>query len=464
MGTFEEVTGRVIEELRGIVGDPHVLVSREACAPYARDETEDLVFPPEVVVRPSSTVEVGGILRIASRERIPVTPRGGGTGLSGGALAVRGGICLSLDRMNRIIEIDTGNLMAVVEPGVITEVLQNEVEALGLFYPPDPASRGSCMIGGNIAENAGGPRAVKYGVTGDWVAGLEAVRADGEVFRTGGKLRKNASGYDLTSLLVGSEGTLAVVTRAILRLIPRPVHRSSFLACFDSCEDAARGVAAVFEAGVIPSAVEFMEAEAWRIGSRVIPGRGMPEGHAAYLLVEMDGMSRHTVEEDSVRGAQACEDAGAVEVMMADTPARQKELWDARRAIGEGVKRVAPYKEEDTVVPRRQVPELIHAVREITGRHGLRAICYGHAGDGNIHVNLLKQGEHEWSTGLDTAIRQIFEAVASLGGKISGEHGIGHVQRRWLEVTHDPVEIELMRSVKRAFDPAGLLNPEKIFP
>ncbi len=458
------VTDRLLADLREVVGPDDVLTGEEACAPYARDETEDLVAPPDVVVRPRTTPQVSAVMRLATGARCPVTPRGGGTGLSGGALAARGGICLSLERMNRILEIDTGNLMAVVEPGVITEVLHNEVEKHGLFYPPDPASRGSCMIGGNVAENAGGPRAVKYGVTGDWVTGLEAVRADGTVFTTGGKLRKNASGYDLTSLLVGSEGTLAVVTRVTVRLIPLPRHRSLLLACFDRIEDAAVAIAAIFDARVIPSAVELMEGEAWRIGSEGVAGLGVPSDRAAYLLIEVDGMHAEVVEEEAVNAGEACAAHGARDVIVADAPAKQQAIWDARRRVGEAVKRIAPYKEEDTVVPRRQIPDLMEAVRAIVARHGLRAICYGHAGDGNIHVNLLKQDDRTWAEGLDRAIAEIFKAVAALGGKISGEHGIGSVQRRWLPIAHDPGELDLMRAVKRAFDPLGILNPGKIFP
>jgi glycolate oxidase len=456
--------GALVRELARIAGEPNVLTSPEAVLPYGRDETEDLCFPPEVVVRPASTQEVSEILKTASREGVPVTPRGAGTGLSGGALPVRGGIVLSLDRMNRIVEIDRGNLMAVVEPGVITQRLQEEAEALGLCYPPDPASRGSCMMGGNVAENAGGPRAVKYGVTRDWVTGLEAVLADGRVFTTGGKLRKDASGYNLTGLLVGSEGTLAVVTRIVVKLIPSPAHRRALLACFGSVQAAAQALGAVFDRGVIPSAAELMEGAAWSTGASWVGRAPMDPGHAAYLLLEADGPRAELVENEAIAMGEACLASEAVDVLVADTPARQADLWRVRRAIGEAVKKIAPYKEEDTVVPRRQVPELLEAVDVAVRRHGLRAICYGHAGDGNIHVNLLKDGSGEWGPGLDSAIREIFTAVGTLGGKISGEHGIGWVQREWLPLTHDPVELSLMRAVKQLFDPRGILNPGKIFP
>lgn len=463
--TYGKVSADVLRELAGIVGDGGVLTDADTLARYARDETEDLAFPPEVVVVPRSTEEVSGVMRVATRHAIPVTPRGAGTGLSGGALPVHGGISLSLERMNRILEIDAENLMAVVEPGVITEALQTEVEKAGLYYPPDPASRGSCQMGGNVAENAGGPHAVKYGVTKDWVAGLEAVLPDGRVFSTGGKLRKDVSGYNLTQLLVGSEGTLAVITKITVKLIPLPAHRRALVACFASADAAARAVVRIFDKKVIPAAVEFMEEAAWRTGAQRVGRQLLPVGHAAYLLVEVDGPHAGVVEEEAMAVGEACAELGAADVLMAETPAHIKELWSVRRAIGEAVKKIAPYKEEDTVVPRRQVPALVAAVDVIIRRHGLRAICYGHAGDGNIHVNILKDEQGQaWETGLQTAIREIFGQVAALGGKISGEHGIGWVQKGYMPIVHDGAELEMMRRIKDAFDPGRILNPGKILP
>ena len=463
--TFGKLTAAHLDELRGIVGGGHVVTDPESLEVYSSDETEDLVFPPEVVVKPASTEEISALMRLATRERIPVTPRGAGTGLSGGALAVHGGILLSVERMNRILEIDTENMMAVVEPGVITEVLQTEVEKLGYYYPPDPARRGSSMRGGNVAENAAGPHAVKYGRTSDYVVGLQAVLPDGTVLDTGGKLRKDVSGYNLTQLLVGSEGTLAVITKIIVKLIPLPSHRRTLVACFDSAEDATRALVKVFEKQVVPSVVEFMQEAAWRVASDRLGKRLLPPDHAAYLLLEVDGTREDVVVEEAEKAGEACLELGAADVVVADTPARQKELWSVRRAIGETVKKIAPYKEEDTVVPRRQVPALVEAVDGIIRKHGLRAIQYGHAGDGNIHVNILKdEGGAAWAANLETAIREIFGVVARLGGRISGEHGIGWVQRGYMEIVHSKAELELMRGIKRVFDPLGILNPGKILP
>jgi len=339
------------------------------------------------------------------------------------------------------------------------------VETLGLYYPPDPASRGSCMMGGKVAEDAGGPHAVKYGVTRDWVTGLEAVTADGAIVATGGKLRKDVSGYNLTQLLIGSEGTLAVITRVTVKLIPAPAHRRALVACFDTVEAAASSVVKVFDRKVIPAAVEFMEGAAWRTGADRLGKQLLPPGHAAYLLIEVDGAHAQVVEDEAMEVAEACSEQGATDVLMADTPARIKELWSVRRAIGEAVKKIAPYKEEDTVVPRRQVPELVASVDAIIRRHGLRAICYGHAGDGNIHVNILKDEKGSaWSTSLETAIREIFAKVAALGGRISGEHGIGWVQKDYMRIAHSEAELDLMRRIKKAFDPDGILNPGKILP
>lgn len=464
--SYPPVTPETIARLRQIAGSSHVMTDDETVDDYGHDETEDLVFRAAVVVEPGTTEEVSAILKLAAETGIPVTPRAGGTGLSGGALPVHGGILLSMKRFNRILEIDRANVMAVVEPGVITEVFQNAVEAEGLFYPPDPASRGSCHLGGNLAECSGGPRAVKYGVTKDYVLGLEAVLPSGEIIRTGGKLLKNVTGYNLTQLIVGSEGTLAVITRIIFRLIPLPPCRETLMAAFDSPEDACRTVSSLFLGGVVPSACEFMERDAVESSCRHL-GRTIPNRDAAaHLLIEVDGPGPAEVRAQAERVAETVMAGGARDVILADSLAKQNELWAIRRATGEAVKKRAVYKEEDTVVPRAALPELLRGVKSICSRHGVTSVCYGHAGDGNLHVNLLKENitDHEWNEKLPLCIEEIFRHTCSLGGTISGEHGIGYVQKRYLPIAFTAAEMAILKSVKSAFDPKGILNPGKIFP
>lgn len=463
---FGRVSEAIVRELRSLTGDPDVLVDDESLRRYASDETEDCVFLPEVVVRPATVEQVSAVMRIATRERIPVTPRGAGTGLSGGALAVHGGILLGMERFNRILEIDTNDLQAEVEPGVITQLFQEEVEKRGLFYPPDPASRGSCHIGGNLAECAGGPRAVKYGVTKDYVLGLEAVLPTGEVLRTGGRTLKNVTGYNLTQLLVGSEGTLAVITKARLRLIPLPPARKVMLVSFASLEAAAGAVAAIFQAGVVPSALEFMERSAVRAAEER-QGKRFPNGDAeAQLFVEVDGSSDDALTADASAIAAVVERHGATGVLLAEERGKMADVWNLRRGIGEAVKSISPYKEEDTVVPRTRLPELVRGVKQICGRYGMTSICYGHAGDGNVHVNILKDrlDDAAWERTAGAAVREIFALAVSLGGTISGEHGIGWSQKSYLPMALGESEIRLMRGIKHLFDPAGILNPGKIFP
>lgn len=438
----------------------------ETLRKYGSDETEDLNFPPDVVALPRSAEEVARLLAFCNDRRIPVTPRGAGTGLSGGALPVRGGVVLSLERMNRIIEIDAENLFAVVEPGVVTQALQEAVEREGLFYPPDPASRGSCMIGGNIAHNAGGPRALKYGVTKDYVYGLEAVLPSGETIRAGGKLLKNVAGYNLTQLLVGSEGTLAVVTRATLKLIPLPKHRRTLLAPFPDVAAAARTVAKIFQRGVTPCALEFMERAAVAAAEEK-KGTTLPGGDApALLLIELDGMHEAPLDADAESVSAVCLEEGAADLLAAETRQQRESVWDLRRAIGEAVKRISPYRELDCVVPRAALPALMDAIGETMRAHGLSAISYGHAGDGNIHVNVLKRSapDDTWRRALPAACRALFARVAALGGTITGEHGVGYVQRDYLSVVLSEREIALLKRLKRQFDPNGILNPGKIWP
>jgi glycolate oxidase len=460
------VTVDIITRLREIVGPDAVITDTETLNIYGQDETEDLLFVPEVIVKPFTTAQVSAILKLASEQKIPVTPRGGGTGLSGGALPIKGGICLAMEKFNRILDIDRKNLQATVEPGVITQKLHEEVEAFGLYYPPDPASRGSSHIGGNLAECSGGPHAVKYGVTKDYVLGLECVLPDGRVLTTGAKVLKNVTGYNLTQLVVGSEGTLAVITKVFLRLIPLPRMRKVVLVAFSTIEDAAAAVADIFQEGITPSACEFLEKAAVKVGEER-QGKKFPNSDAAaQLFIEVDGNYEESLSHDVEAIATVVERHHATDVLLAEERAKVEEVWTLRRGIGEAVKSISPYKEEDTVVPRAHLPELVSGVKEICARHGITSICYGHAGDGNVHVNLLRMSMEEatWEKTSDVAIREIFGLVVRLGGTISAEHGIGYTQRPYLPIALSPVELDVMRAIKRAFDPHSILNPGKIFP
>lgn len=464
--SFNRISPSDLTTFRTICGDSHVLTEQAELDIHGADETEDLCFPPEVVLRPETDSQIQAIMRHCSERRIPVTPRGAGTGLSGGALPVNGGVSLSLARMNRILEVDTSNLVVVTQPGVITQVLQETVEAQGLYYPPDPASRGSCFIGGNIAECAGGPRALKYGVTKDYVLGVKAVLPDGSLIRWGGKLLKNVTGYNLAQLLVGSEGTLAIVTEITLKLIPLPRERVCLVVPFDDGQAAARALTKIFMARLTPSAAEYLEGAAVRCAEAKF-GKSFPQSDAeAHLLLELDGNDRARLDKDAETVAEICLAEGARDVLLADERQKMADIWEMRRGIGEAVKSVSVYKEEDTVVPRARLPELVGVVRDLCQKHKLDAITYGHAGDGNLHVNILKRdlSDEEWNDRLPGAITELFERVVAMGGALSGEHGIGWVQKRYMPIALGPGEQAIMRRIKQAFDPLGILNPDKVFP
>jgi len=435
---------------------------------HSRDHTEDLQFLPDLVAFPSSTSEVSALLAWANERHIPVTAAGAWTGLSGGALAVNGGISLSTKRLNRIVKIDELNHQLVVQPGVIVQEMQEAVQAKGLFYAVDPASRGTCTIGGNLAENSGGPRAVKYGVTKDWVLNLEVVLADGTVIQTGSNTLKNSTGYNTTQLMVGSEGTLGIITEATLKLLPWPKFNALLLVPFADPKDACRAVAGIFQDGNQPSALEFMERAAIELAMDFTGDRQLPLSSetAAHLLIEVDGFREEDLMPQLERLAHTLERFEAGEPLMAMDSAGKDQLWNLRRKVGEAVKAHSTYKEEDTVVPRGHLPELLAAVKQTGSEYGFESICYGHAGDGNLHVNILK-GELSsavWEQTLPQAIRAIFQKVVSLGGTISGEHGIGWVQKPYMDIRFSPAELALQRRIKDAFDPVHTLNPDKILP
>lgn len=464
--TFQSITPALLTKIRAIVGEAHVSTDESVRRDHGHDETEDLLFMPEVVVMPGSTEEISALMRLCSEERIPVTVRGGGSGLAGGALPVAGGISLSTQRLNRILHIDKRNFQVLTEPGVITEELQNTLQEQGLYYPPDPSSRGWSVIGGNVSTNAGGPRAVKYGVVKDHVLNLEVVLPTGEIIWTGANTLKNSTGYNLTQLLVGSEGTLGVVTKIVLKLQPYPTQSLLMLVPFRSPDSACEAVAAIFQAGVTPSALEFMERSAIDWAVRYVGETPVPIGEedAAHLLIEVDGFHLESLYADCETIGKVLEQYDCGEIFFADNDAQKTALWKLRRNVAHAVKRNSVYKEEDTVVPRAELAALLRGVKEIGARYGFESVCYGHAGDGNLHVNILKGtlDDHAWNTEVPKGIREIFHLVKSLRGTLSGEHGIGYVQRPYLDIVFNDVERKLRQQIKQVFDPAGILNPGKV--
>ena len=456
-----------IEAFKNIVGESGVFVDEEILSSYAHDETEDLHFLPDVVIKPSNAEEISAILKICNQFKIPVTPRGAGTGLSGGALPHLGGVLLSIERLNKIIGIDERNLQVITEAGVITEVLQDAVKAKNLFYPPDPSSRGSCMIGGNISENSGGPKAVKYGVVKDYVMNLEVVLPNGEIIWTGANVLKNATGYNLTQLIVGSEGTLGIVTKAVLKLIPLPKYDLLMLVPFKDPVNACAAVSAIFMAGYTPSALEFMERDALEFTMRFIDNCIVPLGDdvQAHLLIEVDGNNVEVLMTEMEGISEIVSQFDCGEILFAEDAQQKAELWKLRRRVAEAVKANSIYKEEDTVVPRAELPLLLKGVKEIGKTYGFHSVCYGHAGDGNLHVNIIKGDltDEQWNGSLKKGIVEIFQLVKNLGGTISGEHGIGLVQKEYLPIVFNQTQLVLMKQIKKIFDPNNILNAGKIF-
>lgn len=447
------------------VGPSFVRRDRESLEAYGVDALKR-GRPADLVVLPGTTQEISAIVRLCHEHRVPVTPRGGGTGYTGGAVPVRGGIVLSLERLNRILRIDEVSLFGEVEPNVITADFQEAVERVGLFYPPDPASLKESVLGGNVAENAGGPRAFKYGVTTHWVLGLEAVLPTGEIIRTGGRTVKNVVGYDLTHLLVGSEGTLAIITRITLRLIPKPPVQATLRATFPSVTHAVAAVTGLIRRRVVPAALELVDGDCLEAVARYLNVTSLaPPGTAALLLVEVDGLSE-LVAGEAARVEDACRDAGATEVLRARDEAERQELWRVRRELSPSLKVLSPLKfNHDVVVPKARIAELFQLVDRLRRESGLRIPCFGHVGDGNIHVNVIVDPDSldEQERG-HRAELALFRGVVALEGSISGEHGIGFAKAKYLGIQLTADEIALMKRIKGAFDPNGILNPGKIFP
>ena len=454
-----------LESLRTIVGAEFVRVDEASLQAYGADALKR-GHPADAVVSPEGADQISAVVKLCAGHGVPFVPRGGGTGYTGGSVPVRGGVVISLERMSRILEIDEDNLVAIVEPNVITGDLQAAVEKLGLFYPPDPASLKTSVIGGNVAECAGGPRAFKYGTTKQYVLGLQAILPNGDIVETGGKVVKNVVGYDLTHLLVGSEGTLAIISRIILRLVPKPPVQSTLRATFGTVDAAARAVTNVIKARVVPAALEIIDGDSLEAVAAYLKVRSLaPPGTAARLLVEVDGIAE-AVAEEARRCEQACRDAGATEILRARDEAEREELWRVRRELSFSLKTITPIKfNHDVVVPKGRIPQLFALVARIKRDYRLRIPCFGHAGDGNIHVNIMvTPGDDDELRRAHEAEEILFEGVVSLEGSISGEHGIGFAKAKYLPVELDEATIAAMKAVKRAFDPAGLLNPGKIFP
>jgi glycolate oxidase len=454
---------QIIEELQNIVGPEQVLTSPEDLICYSYDGTFT-EHQPDVAVLPACTGEVSEVLKLAYREEIPVVPRGMGSGLAAGSIPFSGGIALSLTRMNRILEIDHANMMATAQAGVIAADLAAAVEAKGFFYPPDPASIKHSTIGGNVAANAGGPRCLKYGVTSDYVMALEVVLADGRILRTGGKAIKNVTGYNLVQLLVGSEGTLGVVTEVTVKLLAMPRARRTALVTFPRLTDASRAINAVLGTGILPATLELMDETAINCVEDYMR-MGLPREAEAILVIETDG-DEASARRDIEAIADICRQGGASEARVAATAVESDELWRARRSVSPSLGQKRPNKlGEDITVPRSAIPEMVARLKEISKRYSLPIVIFGHAGDGNLHPNILfdQRDPQEWER-VEQAVGDIFTVAVELGGALTGEHGVGVLKRPYLEMNLGPIAIDAMRCVKKALDPKGILNPGKIFP
>jgi glycolate oxidase len=461
------ITPQILEQFKLIVSSEYIFTDADSIEKYGKDETEQLHYAPQVIVKPRQASEIAQLLKVCNEHLIPVTPRGAGTGLTGGALPHLGGLVISMERFNTILEIDERNLQVTTEPGVITEMLQDAVKEKGLFYPPDPASKGSCFIGGNISENSGGPKAVKYGVVKDYVLNLEVVLPNGEIIWTGSNVLKNATGYNITQLIVGSEGTLGIVTKIVLRLIPHPKFDLLMLAPFNSLEKASEAVSAIFRAGITPSAMELMEIDAITLASKILDSTAIPltENLAAHLIIEVDGNNMDVLMSEMEAISEVLSQFEAGELFFADDAQQKNELWKIRRKANEAAVMAGYTIEEDTVVPRAELPRLIKGAKELGVQNGFKVVCYGHAGDGNLHIRInhptIKKSYG--SDEMNAILKKLFELVKELGGTISGEHGIGLIQKSYMPVLFDEVSLELMRGIKNTFDPNHILNSGKIF-
>ncbi len=468
MTKFNKVTPAFIQKLTAVVGANAVFTQAERLENHGRDFSKDLYFLPEVVVTPSDTGNVSKIMALCNEHRIPVTVQGARSGLTGSAVPVHGGVALSMERFDKILDIDDKNYQVVVEPGVITEHLQNVLRDKELFYPPDPAGRGYSHIGGNVATNAGGPRCVKYGVTRDYVLNLEIVLTNGEVMWTGANTLKNSTGYNLAQLITGSEGTLAVVTKIVLKLLPYPPFNLLMLALFHKAEEACAVVADIFKSGVIPSALEFMDKETIDYAVRYVGSSPfvISPDYEALLLIEVDGNNMDVLQNECEKIAEVLSQFDVGDVLFADSEAQKNELWKLRRNAANAITTLSyAMVTEDTVVPRTRLPELLQGVKKIGAALGLKTSNLGHIGDGNIHFSITSDEPltEEWRIKSIEGKREIYKLVKSLGGMLSAEHGIGYLQKPFMGLFFKEHHLSILRGIKKAFDPEGILNPSKIF-
>jgi glycolate oxidase len=467
---YNPVTEKIAGELKKIVGEKYVVFGdAEKLEPYSHDEVAEKEYAhmPEALVRPISAEEIAAILKLANREKIPVTPRGGGSGLSGGAVPIYGGIVLLLDRMNHILEIDRGNLMITVEPGVVTNEINQALKEYGLFFAGYPMSLESCFIGGNVAENAGGAKAVKYGVTSRYVTGLEVVTPTGEIVQLGGKLLKDVTGYNLIGLMAGSEGTLGVFAKIILKLLPLPKVNVDLLILFKTAEEAIAAVSKILSSGATPTAIEFMDQSAFRVSCEALKETIPYQQAGAMLLITVDGMDRNQIEGEYEKIGEVCQAAGATEVYVADNPRASEKFWKVRRNIAEAFKVYSPHQSlEDIVVPTANIAQMVAGLTELSRKWDCPIPCYGHAGDGNLHATPVMNPQwtlKEWQEKLPNILTDLYKLAKDLGGTISGEHGIGHKRKKYMPLVVPKVYLEMMRTIKRGLDPNNILNPGKIF-
>ncbi|NLW86579.1 MAG: FAD-binding protein [Planctomycetes bacterium] len=469
-GEYQKVTGQTAAELAAIVGESYVVFNdADRLEPYSHDEIPDRRWAhmPEALVRPGCAEEIAQIMRLANRLMIPVTPRGAGSGLSGGAVPIHGGIVLLFDRMNKIVDIDRGNLTITVEPGVITNEINEVLRDDGLFYAGYPMSLETCTIGGNVAENAGGGKAVKYGVTGRYVIGLHVVTPTGEMVELGGKRVKDVTGYDLIHLLVGSEGTLGIITQITLRLMPLPRASVDLLVLFTSAEDAVAAMPAIMTGGVIPTAVEFMDRASVHAACEYLNETIPYDQAGAMLLITVDGGSEDHVQRDYEAVGEKCLSAGAIEVYVADNHTTSERVWKVRRNIGEAFNLVSRNQSgEDIVVPPASIAKMVAKLLDLSARYGVMIPCFGHAGDGNLHARIVMNPSwtaSRWNETLPKMLKELYSLTAELGGRISGEHGIGHKRKAYMPLVVSENYINMLRSIKRSLDPNNVLNPGKIF-